>query len=60
LTPGNLYYLTAVDLALSVVIIFLLGGIAVRALIYVHDRAELRLLRRDRRSRGDEPPRVQR
>jgi len=46
LTPGNLYYLTAVDLALSVVIIFLLGAITVRALMHIHDRAELRLLRR--------------
>jgi hypothetical protein len=60
LTPGNIYYLTAVDLALSVVIIFLLGGIAVRALIYMHDRAELRLLRRDRGTRNDEPPAAQR
>lgn len=46
LTPGNLYYLTAVDLALSIVIIFLLGAITVRALMFIHDQGDLRLLRR--------------
>jgi hypothetical protein len=30
LTPANLYYLTAIDLALSIVIIFTLGAITVR------------------------------
>jgi hypothetical protein len=52
LTPGNLYYQTAVDLALSIVIVFTLGAILVRALIYVHDQAELGLFkRRPRRPR---------
>src|SRR5262245_53558486 len=46
LTPGNLFNLTAVDLALSIVIIFLLGAITVRALMFLYDRAEIRLLRR--------------
>jgi Sec-independent protein secretion pathway component TatC len=41
LTPQNLYYLTAVDLALSMVIIFLLGAITVRAFLYIHDRGGL-------------------
>lgn len=45
LVPGNAYW-TAVDLALSVVIIFLLGAITVRALFFAHDRGNLRLLRR--------------
>jgi hypothetical protein len=46
LTPGNIFYITAIDLALSVVIIFLLGAITVRALFFVHDQAELGLFRR--------------
>jgi hypothetical protein len=33
LTPGNIFYITAVDLALSMVIIFLLGALTIRALI---------------------------
>jgi hypothetical protein len=41
LTPQNLYYLTAVDLALSVVIIFLLGAITVRAFLYIRDQGGL-------------------
>ena len=45
LTPSNLNYITAVDLALSVVIIFTLGAILVRALIYVHDEAGMALIR---------------
>jgi hypothetical protein len=48
LTPANLYYLTAIDLALSIVIIFTLGAITVRALIYVHDQAGMDFLRRRR------------
>ena len=47
--PGNPAYVTAVDLALSVVIIVLLGGITIRALFFFHDRGELDLLRRRRR-----------
>ena len=43
LTPGNLYYVTAVDLSLSVVILFLLGAITVRALLFFHERSGLRL-----------------
>jgi hypothetical protein len=50
LTPPNILYITAVDLALSMVIIFLLGALTVRALLFVHDVAELRLL-------GRRPPR---
>ena len=46
LTPPNLLYMTAVDLALSVVIIFTLGAITVRALIYAHDEAGIGLFRR--------------
>jgi hypothetical protein len=46
LTPGNIFYLTAIDLALSMVLLFLLSGITVKALIFVHDRGDLRLLRR--------------
>jgi hypothetical protein len=48
LTPANLYYLTAIDLALSIVIMFTLGAITVRALIYVHDEADMGLIRRRR------------
>jgi hypothetical protein len=48
LTPANLYYLTAIDLALSIVIMFTLGAITVRALIYVHDEAGMGLIRRRR------------
>jgi hypothetical protein len=49
LTPQNLFYLTAVDLALSTVIIFTLGAIMVRALLYIHDEADMTLFRRVRR-----------
>ena len=48
LTPSNIYYITAIDLALSVVIIFLLGAITVRALLFVHDEAQLGLFHRRR------------
>jgi hypothetical protein len=53
LTPGNLYYLTAVDLALSLVIIFVLGALTIRALIFVHGEARLSLFRRRRPPGGD-------
>jgi hypothetical protein len=46
LTPANLFFMTAVDLALSIVIIFTLGAITVRAMIYVHDEAGIGLFRR--------------
>ena len=49
LTPANLFYMTAVDLALSIVIIFTLGAITVRALMYIHDEAGIGLFRRRRR-----------
>ena len=52
LIPSNLYFITAVDLALSMVIVFVLGALTIRALLYVHDQAELGFLRRPRR----EPP----
>ena len=51
LTPSNISFMTAIDLALSVVIIFLLGAISVRALMFMHDRAELTLLRRGERGK---------
>jgi hypothetical protein len=53
LTPGNLYYLTAVDLALSLVIIFVLGALTIRALIFVHGEAQLSLFTRRPRPPGD-------
>jgi hypothetical protein len=52
LTPGNLFYITAVDLALSLVIIFVLGALTIRALVFVHDEADLALLRRRRHPPG--------
>jgi len=42
-----------VDLALSMVIIFLLGALTIRALVFVHDAASLALLGRRRRPTGD-------
>ena len=46
LTPANLTYVTAVDLSLSVVILFLLAAIAVRAVVFLYERSELRGPRR--------------
>jgi len=46
LTPSSVTYLTAVDLALSLVIIFLLGAISVKALLFAHEQSNVRLLRR--------------
>jgi hypothetical protein len=43
LVPSNYNYVTAVDLSLSVVILFLLGAITVRALFFVHARSGLAL-----------------
>jgi hypothetical protein len=51
LTPGNLFHLTAVDLSLSMIILFLLGGLTVKALLHVHDRGNLQILRRPARRR---------
>lgn len=50
LVPVTLHFQTAVDLALSLVILFLLGGISVKALILAHDRGGLRVLRRSPRT----------
>jgi hypothetical protein len=50
IVPVYLHFQTAVDLALSIVILFLLGGISVKTLILVHDRGGLRVLRRSRRT----------
>jgi hypothetical protein len=46
--PGasSIYFLTAVDVSLSMVILLLLGAITVRALLLVHERGDLRLLSR--------------
>ena len=49
LVPVNLHFLTAVDLALSMVILFLLSGVSTKALILAHDRGNLRVLRHWRR-----------
>ena len=46
IVPVNLHFQTAVDLVLSIVILFLLGAISVKALILAHDRGGLRVLRR--------------
>ena len=46
LTPSSVTYVTAVDLSLSVVILFLLGAITVRALLYVHERGALQVFHR--------------
>ena len=46
LIPPGINYMTAVDLALSVVIIFVLGALTIRALVFVHDAAQLGLLGR--------------
>ena len=48
LIPSNISYITAVDLALSMVIIFVLGALTIRALVFVHDAAQLGLLGRRR------------
>jgi hypothetical protein len=53
LTPGNLYYLTAVDLSLSMIILFLLGGLTVKALMLAHDKSGMSFLRRTRHLKGD-------
>ena len=49
LTPSSINYITAVDLALSLVIIFVLGALTIRALMFVHDEAQMGLLRGRRR-----------
>jgi hypothetical protein len=46
LIPSSVNYVTGIDLALSAVIIFLLGAITVKALIYVHDQGGMTVLRR--------------
>jgi hypothetical protein len=42
LTPTSLTYVTAVDLSLAIVILFLLGAITVRAVAFLYARSELR------------------
>jgi hypothetical protein len=54
--PGNMYYITAMDMALSMVIIFLLGAITVRTLMFLHERSELRVLNRQRTKDDDARP----
>ncbi len=49
LVPSSIQYVTAVDLSLAVVILFLLGAITLRALLFLYQRSNLhipRLLRR--------------
>jgi hypothetical protein len=43
LVPSNLNVVSAVDLALSVVILFLLGAITVRMLVFFHERSRFHL-----------------
>jgi hypothetical protein len=57
LTPASITYMTAVDLALSLVIIFVLGALMLRALLFVHDEAQIGILRRRSRLAEDEGPR---
>jgi hypothetical protein len=51
LVPSSIAYITAVDLALSLVIIFVLGALTIRALLFVHDEAQLGLFGRRHRPR---------
>jgi hypothetical protein len=53
LAPASVTFITAIDLALSLVIIFLLGAISFRALFYMHDEGELEVLRRKPKSPND-------
>jgi hypothetical protein len=46
LVPNKVQYITAVDLSLSVVILFLLGALSVRALLYMYERGGLPALLR--------------
>ena len=46
LTPSTVSFVTAVDLSLSVVILFLLGAITVRAVLFLYERSSLRWPRR--------------
>ena len=43
IVQGNLPYVTAIDLALSAVILFLLLALAIRAVIYFHQHSDLHL-----------------
>jgi hypothetical protein len=54
LIPPTINYITAVDLSLSMVIIFVLGALVIRALVFVHDAARMGLLGRRGKS-GDGP-----
>lgn len=55
LIPTSVNYVTGIDLALSAVIIFLLGAITVKALIFVHDEGGMNVLRRNVVRRRDRP-----
>jgi hypothetical protein len=57
LTPGTAYR-TVVDMALSAVILFLLGAITFRALQFCYSKGELNLFRRPKPVSGTEPPSV--
>jgi hypothetical protein len=48
ITPSNFSHLTAIDLALSVIILFLLGAITFRALQFAHGRSGVPLFRRSK------------
>ena len=53
ITPPGLTFVTAMDVSLSMVIIFLLTAITVRALLFFHERGNLHVLRRrPREQRG--------
>jgi hypothetical protein len=56
LLPNNISYTTAVDLALSVVLLFLLGGTSARALLMLWDRNRLPLPRWARRTSAAREP----
>ena len=43
LTPSGQTYVTALDVSLSMIIVFLLGALAVRALLFSQERSGMRL-----------------
>ena len=43
LTPSSVQYVTAVDLSLAVVILFLLGAITLRAMVFLYQRSGLQV-----------------
>ena len=54
LVPGNYNFATSVDLSLSIVILFLLSAITVRALLFAHERAALDLPGRAHKPRTED------